>query len=112
MKGRIDASKPITMRELCWSGAITKIRGGVKLLSRGSEDLKDLPPLHLELSSASQRAIDEIKNNGGSVTIVYKTPTTLKAMIKPWKFIRSPLDPVPKFKKVKKLLSYESKGAS
>jgi len=111
-KGRIDASKPITMRELCWSGAITNIRQGVKLLSRGSEDIKDLPALHLELSSASKRAIDEIKSNGGSVTIVHKTTTTLRAMIKPWKFIRAPLDPVPKFKKVKKLMNLESKGAA
>jgi large subunit ribosomal protein L15 len=109
-KGQLDATKPITMRELCWSGAVSKAKNGIKVLSRGAECLSDVPPLHLEVSQASQRVIDEVKKHGGSVKFIYKTPLTIKALTKPWKFIRTPIDPVPPFKKVKKLLKQEEKG--
>jgi len=111
LKGRLDATKKITIRELFWSGGISKMKKGLKLLSRGSENLKDLPPLNLEVSSASKRAIEEIKNCGGSVTCSHSTPETLLYLCKPWKVLRKPLDPVPKFKKVMKLLRQEEKGA-
>ena len=111
-KGRIDATKPITIRELQWSGAVSKVKNGVKLLSRGSELLKDYPPINLEVSSSSQRAIDELKSNGGSVKVIYRTPTTLNYLTRPWKFIRAPLDPVPTFRKVVRLLHMEEKGAT
>jgi large subunit ribosomal protein L15 len=110
-KGRIDATKPITSRDLLWAGAISSIREGVKLLSRGAEQLKDLPPLHLEVGSATQNAIDEIKKAGGSIKVVYRTPTTLRYHTEPWKFIRPPIDPVPKFQKVLRLMNLEEKGA-
>jgi large subunit ribosomal protein L15 len=109
-KGRIDAMKPITIRDLFWSGAISNVRKGVKILSRGSELLKELPPLHLEVSSASEKAIEEIKNAGGSVKVIHRTATTLSNHVEPWKFIRTPIDPVPKFKKVVRLLHLEEKG--
>ena len=109
-KGKIDATKPITMRELLWSGAVSKVKEGIKVLGRGNDCLKDLPPLHLEISQASQSVIDEIKKNGGSVKIVYKTPLTLRALTKPWRFIEPPMDPVPPFRKVVKLLKQEDKG--
>lgn len=111
LKGRLDPSNKITIRELFWSGGISKMKKGLKLLSRGSENLKDLPPLHIEVSSASQRAIEEIKSCGGMVTCVHHTPLTLQYQCKPWKFIRKPMDPIPKFKKVIKLLNQEEKGA-
>lgn len=110
LKGKLDSTKTITVRDLYWSGAISKVKNGVKLLSRGSEMLKEIPPLHLEVSSASQRAIDEVKKLGGKVSSVYRTPLTLKYLIKPWKFVRQPLDPVPPFKKTLKLMKLEEKG--
>ena len=76
-------------------------------MSRGSELLKDLPPLHLEISSASERAIDEIKKHGGTVTCVYKNKLTMRAQAKPWKFYKPLLDPVPRYKMVKKLLDLD-----
>jgi large subunit ribosomal protein L15 len=110
LKGRLDTSKTITIKDLAWSGAVSNPKKGVKVLSRGSEKLNDIPPLNLEISSASQRAIDEIKKNGGSVSSVYRTPLTLRYHIKPWKFIRQPLDPVPPFKKTVRLMHLEEKG--
>jgi large subunit ribosomal protein L15 len=109
-KGQLDATKPITIRELCWSGAVSKPKFGIKVLSRGAECIGELPPLHLEVSQASQRVIDEVKKHGGSVKFIYKTPLTIRAMTKPWKFVRAPIDPVPPFKKVKKLIKLEDKG--
>ena len=111
LKGRIDATKLITSRDLFWAGAISKICNGVKLLSRGAEQLKDLPPLHLEIASATKNAIDEIKKAGGSIKVVYRTPLTLSYHTEPWKFIRAPIDPVPKFKTVQRLMNLEDKGA-
>lgn len=110
LKGRLDPSKTITIRDLFWCGGVTRVRNGIKLLARGFEGLKDVPPINIEVSSASQKAIDEIKKFGGSVSSVYRSPLTLKYHIKPWKFIRKPLDPLPPFKKVTKLMNLEEKG--
>ena len=110
-KGRLNPQEPITSKHLFWAGGVSKIGDGVKILSRGSELLKDLPPLHLEISSASERAIDEIKKHGGTVTCVYKNKLTMRAQAKPWKFYKPLLDPVPRYKMVKKLLDLEQKGA-
>jgi large subunit ribosomal protein L15 len=110
-KGRLDATKPITIRELFWAGAVSKVREGIKLLSKGVEDLKHYPPLNFEVSSASQTVIDELKKHGGSVNIVYRTEKTVAYQTKPWKFIREPIEPIPKFKKVVRLLHFEEKGA-
>jgi large subunit ribosomal protein L15 len=110
-KGRLNAKEPITSKHLFWAGGVSKIGDGVKILSRGSEFLKELPPLHFEITSASERAIDEIKKHGGTVTCVYKNKLTMRAQAKPWKFYKPLLDPVPKYKMVKKLLELEDKGA-
>jgi len=110
-KGRINPKEPITGKHILWSGGVSKIVDGVKILSRGCEYLKDLPPLHLEVSSASERAIEEIKKHGGTVTCVYKNKLTLRAQAKPWKFYKPLLDPTPRYKMVKKLLTLEDKGA-
>jgi large subunit ribosomal protein L15 len=110
-KGRLNPMEPITSRHVFWAGGVSKIGNGVKILSRGSEFLKDLPPLHLEVTSASGRAIEVIKQHGGTVTCVYKNRLTMRAQAKPWKFYKPLLDPVPKYKMVKKLLELEDKGA-
>jgi large subunit ribosomal protein L15 len=110
-KGRLNPQEPITSRHIFWAGGVSKIGDGVKVLSRGYELLKELPPLHLEISSASERAIDEIKKHGGTVTCVYKNKLTLRAQAKPWKFYKPLLDPVPRYRMLKKLLDLEQKGA-
>lgn len=110
-KKKIDPSKPITIRELFWSGAISRVKEGVKVLARGAECLDDLPPLHLEVTQASKGVIDAVKKHGGTVKVVYKNRLTLRALTKPWKFISPPRDPIPPFRKVVKLLKEEEKGA-
>jgi len=110
LKGRIDPSKVITIRDLYWSGGISKLKKGLKLLSRGSEKLSEVPPLNIEVSSASQKAIDEIKKHGGSISSVYRTELTLRYHVKPWKFMRAPMDPVPPFKKTIRLMNLQDKG--
>jgi large subunit ribosomal protein L15 len=110
-KKRIDPSKPITIKEIFNAGGVSKVKEGIKLLSRGSEQLEKLPPLNIEVSSASQRAIDEIKKYGGTVTCIYKTPLTLRYLTKPHKFISEIMDSVPPFKKVTRLSHLEDKGA-
>jgi large subunit ribosomal protein L15 len=110
LKGRLDPTKTITIRDLVWSGGISKSEWGVKVLARGADRLKDIPPLNLEVSSATQIAVDEIKKHGGSVSSVYRNKLTLKYHIKPWKFIRAPLDPLPPFRQTLRLMQLEEKG--
>jgi large subunit ribosomal protein L15 len=110
-KGRLNAQEPITTRHLYWAGAVSKMIDGIKLLSRGSELLKDFPPIHIEISVASQKAIEEIKKHNGTVTISYKGRLGLRAQVKPWKFYKPVLDALPKQKIVKKLLTMEEYGA-
>lgn len=86
-KGRIDASKPITMKDIFESKAINKIKYGVKLCGKGADQLQSFgTPLHLEISGASQSAIDAVKAAGGSVTILHHTETTLKRFLQPHLF--------------------------
>jgi large subunit ribosomal protein L15 len=110
-KGIISPTKSITIRDLFEAGALSKVKNGVKLLGGGCGALAKIPPLNLEVSSASQQAIDAIKKNGGTVTCVYRSPLTLKYHIKPYKFYKAIIDPLPTFKKTKKLLALEEKGA-
>lgn len=109
-KQRLDPTKTITINDIFRARGVTKVRDGIMLLGRGAENLNSIPPLNIEVSSATTRAIEEIKKNGGSITVIYRTPLTLKYHTKPYKFIQTPLDPIPKFKRVKKLLNLEDKG--
>lgn len=110
-KGKIDPNKKITIRDIFEAGAVSKVKYGLKLLGRGGENLDKYPPLNLEISSASKQAIDIIKKHGGTVTCVYRTNLTLRHHLKPYKFYKKVLDPVPPFRKTKKLLALEEKGA-
>ena len=110
-KGKIDATKTITLRDIFEAGAVSKIKYGLKLLGRGGENLGNLPPLNIEVSSATQPAIDIIKKYGGTVTCIYRTNLTIRHHLKPYKFHKNVLDPVPTFNKTKKLLLLEDKGA-
>lgn len=83
--GRIDASKPITMRTLVDCGLMTSIKHGVKLLGRGAgpSGVFAAKGLHIEVSQASQSAIAAIEAAGGSVKTVYYSPMALRALLRP-----------------------------
>lgn len=86
-KGRLDASKKITMKDLLDAGVFSKIEHGVKLLG-GTESWK--LPINIEVSSVSKSAEEAIKNAGGSVTTTYYTRLGLRHLLKPEKFERAP----------------------
>lgn len=78
-QGRLDPSKPITIKELCESRCVSNVTDGVKLLAKGSEQIKD--PLNIVISRASANAIATIEAAGGSVTTRYYTPFAIKRML-------------------------------
>lgn len=75
-QGRLDPSKPITVRELNKSRAIHGVKDGVKLLARGKEELST--PINIVVSRASAEAITAVEKLGGTVTTRYYTPFALK----------------------------------
>ena len=83
--GRLDATAPITMRELRASGAVAKrVLWGVKLLARGGARVAR--PLHLQVSAVSDGARRAVEAAGGSVTTVYYNRLGLRALLKPEAF--------------------------
>ena len=70
-QGRIDPTKPITLRELAATRAVHGIKDGLKLLARGATSLST--PIHVVVSRASQSAIKAVEALGGSVTTRYYT---------------------------------------
>lgn len=79
-QGRIDPSRPITIKELADSRCATNIKDGVKLLARGSEGLRS--PLNIIISRASGAAIAAIEAAGGSVTTRYYTPFSIQRILR------------------------------
>ncbi|ERS97413.1 large subunit ribosomal protein L15 [Sporothrix schenckii 1099-18] len=77
--GRIDATKPITPRELIESGLVGKVRDGIKILARGKEDLRT--PVDLLVSRASAGAIDAIEAVGGKIVTRYFTKQSIKWLL-------------------------------
>ena len=75
-QGRLDPSKPITIKELRQSRCVTNIKDGVKLLAKGSEELK--APLNVIISRASAKAIAAVEAAGGSVTTRYYTAFAIR----------------------------------
>ncbi|CAO3627995.1 unnamed protein product [Cunninghamella echinulata] len=86
--GRLDASQPITMKHLLDSRCIHKIEDGVKLLSVGADSFTT--PITIEVSRASQKAIEAIENAGGKITTKYYNKLGLRAVIHPEKFTQLP----------------------
>ncbi len=79
-QGRLDPAKPITLKELGESRCVTNVKDGVKLLARGSEQLKS--PLNVVVSRASAAAIAAIEGAGGSVTTRYYTPFAIQRVFR------------------------------
>lgn len=78
-QGRLDPSKPITIKELRESRCVSNVIDGVKLLAKGSETLT--APVNVIISRASAKAISAIEAAGGSVTTRYYTPFALKRIV-------------------------------
>lgn len=78
--GRLDPTKPITLKELNKSRCIHGVKDGVKLLARGKEELST--PIHLIVSRASAEAINTVEKLGGSVTTRYYTPFAIRKILK------------------------------
>ena len=85
-QGRLDSARPITIKELCQSRCVSNVKDGVKLLAKGSEQLKT--PLNIIISRASAQAIAAIEATGGSITTRYYTPFAIK------KILRGKMDPI------------------
>ncbi|KAL8690103.1 MAG: hypothetical protein Q9218_004371, partial [Villophora microphyllina] len=79
-QGRLNPSRPITIRELAKSRCISQVKDGVKLLAKGSETLTS--PLHIIASRASASAIAAVEAAGGSVTTRYYTLQSIQRVIK------------------------------
>ena len=78
-QGRIDPSRPITIKELSQSRCAIGIKDGVKLLGGGSERLRSA--LNIVVSKASATAIAAIENAGGSVTTRFYTPFSIQRIL-------------------------------
>lgn len=80
--GKIDSSELITMKTLKDAGALGKqIKDGVRLMGRGSEQIKW--PIHLEVSRVTVRAKEAVEAAGGSVRRVYYNKLGFRALLKP-----------------------------
>jgi len=75
-QGRIDPSRPITIKELRESRCVTNIKDGVKLLANGSEDVQT--PMNVIISRASAQAIAAIESAGGTVATRYYTNMAIR----------------------------------
>ncbi|EHL03681.1 putative 60S ribosomal protein L10, mitochondrial [Glarea lozoyensis 74030] len=79
-QGRLDPTKPITVKELAESRCLHGVKDGVKVLARGKQDLKT--PINLLVSRASAAAIETIEAAGGSVTTRYYTKQSIRRLLK------------------------------
>nr|POF14128.1 54s ribosomal protein l10, mitochondrial [Quercus suber] len=77
---RLDASQPITLKELERSRCTHGIKDGVKLLARGKEELTT--PINIVVSRASAEAIAAVERVGGSVTTRYYTNFAIRKIKK------------------------------
>ena len=79
-QGRLDPTKPITVKELSDSRCLHGVKDGVKLLARGKGELKT--PINILVSRASTEAINAIEAVGGKVTTRFYTKTSIKRVLK------------------------------
>lgn len=85
-QGRLDPAQPITMKELNDSRCVHGVKGGVKLLARGKDELTT--PINIIVSRASAEAIRAVEKVGGTVTTRYYTDFAIK------KVMRGEMDPI------------------
>lgn len=78
------------------------VKYGVKILGKGLEKIDY--PLNLEVSDASKMVIQKIKEVGGQVNLVHRTPLKLREHMYPEKYPLPLGEPITPWWKVKKLL--------
>jgi len=108
-KGRIDTRFPITQRHLYESKCVSLVKRGVGLFN-----VNDFPfpyKIDIEVAGADQSSVDAIKAVGGTVTIVYMEPVTLRAHVKPWRYEVLPRTARPTLKMVHYLEKMKARGA-
>ncbi|KAL1997015.1 hypothetical protein VTN49DRAFT_7880 [Thermomyces lanuginosus] len=91
-QGRIDPTRPITVKELAESRCIHGVKDGVKLLARGATKTNSSKaevtgsvlkqPIHIIVSRASAAAIAAVEAAGGSVTTRYYTRASIKRILR------------------------------
>ncbi|KAJ3199080.1 YmL10 [Entophlyctis luteolus] len=88
--GRIDKFKPITIVELVRSRLVgSGARDGVTVLAHGV--LPSFPhKIDLRVTHASQRAIELIESAGGTVTCYDYDRASIRALLKPEKYVGAP----------------------
>merc|ERR1711972_432822 len=67
--------------------------------------------IDIEVAGADQSSIDMIRAVGGTVTIVYMQPVTLRAHLKPWKYEVLPRTARPTLKMVHYMEKMKARGA-
>lgn len=91
-QGRIDPTRPITVKELAESRCIHGVKDGVKLLARGATKTNSSKaevvgsvlkqPIHIIVSRASAAAIAAVEAAGGSVTTRYYTRASIRRILR------------------------------
>jgi len=79
-QGRLDPTKPITVKELADSRCLHGVKDGVKLLGRGKDLLRT--PINILVSRASEEAISAVEAAGGKVTTRYYTKQSIRRLLK------------------------------
>jgi large subunit ribosomal protein L15 len=79
-QGRLDPSRPITVRELAKSRCIHGVKDGVKLLARGGKDALT-QPINIVVSRASATAIEAIEAAGGTITTRFYTRHAIRRIL-------------------------------
>ncbi|EAR99460.1 ribosomal protein L15, putative (macronuclear) [Tetrahymena thermophila SB210] len=108
-KGRIDSTKPITIKVLHDAGVFSTAKYGVKLVGRGLKTIDR--PLHFEVSDASENVIKAIKEKGGSVKCIYRTPLQIREHVFPQNYPINLRSTIPPKRIVKKMENIRERGA-
>jgi len=106
----VPSDEPLTIKDLVDAG-VTKcssVKHGVKLLAKGKERLRT--PIKIEISRASEGAIEAIENVGGEITTVHYNRLALRALLKPEKFEIIPKRARPPPKLMQYYTDYEKRG--
>lgn len=101
--GRLDPTKPITMRELDNSRCLHGVKDGVKLLARGKNELTT--PINIIVSRASAEAIEAVEKLGGTVTTRFYSPFAIR------KILAGDMDPIHSLQSRIQMAPAESEGA-
>ena len=105
-----EDGSPWTMKDLVDCGMMksNSIVSGIKLLAGGKDRLRDA--LNLELSRASQAAIEAVEAVGGQITTVHYNRLALRALLKPEKFAVIPKRALPPPKRMVYYTDYDNRG--